>query len=72
MITNPFPTPALDTWHAELAAGTRSESVYDALWRAAGWEQSALEAHAAGATEAALNHRQVAAGILSAAAEEQS
>jgi len=42
------PTPALTAWRAELAAGERTPTTFDALWRAACEEANALEAHAAG------------------------
>jgi hypothetical protein len=37
-------TPALDVWHRELAAGTRTNVTFDALWRAACEEMNALGA----------------------------
>lgn len=36
-------TPALDTWRRELAAGRRTPTTFDPLWRAACAEMSALE-----------------------------
>jgi hypothetical protein len=39
----PFPTPALDAWHAELAARERTRDTFDALWRAACAEAHALD-----------------------------
>lgn len=65
---SPFPTPALDLWRRELAEGKRGLDVTDPLWRAACWEISALEAHAAGMHEAALRDRQCAIDILRMAA----
>ena len=64
----PFPTPALDAWRAELAAGRRTRTDYDVLWRAASCEQQALEAHADGLTEAADRDRRRAAKLLRSAA----
>jgi hypothetical protein len=37
-------TPALDAWRAELKAGVRTPTTFDALWRAACLEMNALEA----------------------------
>ena len=43
MTRKSFPTPALDAWRAELAAGKRTRETFDALWRAACSEALALE-----------------------------
>jgi hypothetical protein len=40
----PLPTPSLDAWRRELAAGQRTLVTLDAVWRAACGEQHALEA----------------------------
>ena len=37
-------TPALDAWRRELAAGKRTKTTFDALWRAACAEMYVLEA----------------------------
>ena len=42
-MTRRFRTPALDLWQRELAAGKRTLTDYDPLWRAACEELSALE-----------------------------
>jgi hypothetical protein len=44
----PFKTPALDAWRAELKQGLRATHTFDALWRSACAEQSALNAAADG------------------------
>lgn len=43
-LTRPRNTPALDAWRRELAAGTRTPTTFDWLWRAACEELNALEA----------------------------
>ena len=40
--------PFLERWHAELAAGTRSPTTFDWLWRAAARERLAHEHFALG------------------------
>lgn len=40
-----FPTPALDSWRDELRRGLRTVHDRDGLWRAAGADLRALEAH---------------------------
>ncbi len=40
----PRQTPALTAWRQELAAGKRTVTTFDPLWRAACEEMSALEA----------------------------
>src|SRR5437870_5920678 len=42
------PTPALNAWRRELAAGARTKYTFDALWRAACEDMNALEAAGAG------------------------
>jgi hypothetical protein len=68
-------SPALDLWRRELRAGVGGQRVgdpgtwrLDALWRAACWEQSALEAdrlgqHAAAARDRAEASQALAAGV---------
>jgi len=36
-------TPALDLWRKELAAGARTKTTFDVLWKAACLEAAALE-----------------------------
>lgn len=55
-------TPALDAFRRELAAGERTATTFDALWRAACAEANALEANAAGLPR-------LAAGFLADARE---
>jgi hypothetical protein len=43
MSGGPFRTPALDLWRQELAAGQRTTTTFDPLWRAACAEAAALE-----------------------------
>lgn len=59
-VTEALCTPGLDLWLEELAAGLEGQDPArpgswgrDGLWRAAMWEQSALEAHALGNQQAA-------------------
>lgn len=58
-----LPTPALDRWHRELAAGQRTPLVFDQLWRNACAEANALEAEALGLTIAATRYRAEAARL---------
>lgn len=66
MSGHPFPTPALDAWRAELRAGQRTPTTFDALWRAACEEANALEAHAAGLPGLALGFQHDARAIIRA------
>jgi hypothetical protein len=63
-----LPTPALGVWHKELRRGERTRTTFDALWRAACWEQSALDAAALGFGRAAREDLRRAAEILTEAA----
>jgi hypothetical protein len=62
-------TPALDAWRRELAAGERTRTTFDALWRAACEEANALEAAAAGLPQLAQGFQQEAYRIITAAAK---
>lgn len=62
------PTPALRAWRAELLAGTRDLAAFDALWRAACYESSALGLEADNLTDSARRCRLEAARILADAA----
>jgi hypothetical protein len=64
MSGRPFRTPALDAWRAELARGDRTTLTFDAVWRAACWEQSALEAAAVGLEAAALRDLHCAREVI--------
>jgi hypothetical protein len=57
-------TPALRGWLAELASGERTTQTFDALWRAACWEQSAVNAAALGLDASARQDLRRAAEIL--------
>ncbi len=63
-------TPALDTWRRELAAGLRTRTTCDALWRAACAEKNALEAAAAGLSATAVEYRREAAQLVRSAAQD--
>ena len=61
------PTPALDLWRAELAAGKRTTTQFDALWHAACAEMWALEHEEQGLNEVAETYRVDAQRILAEA-----
>ncbi|MGQ0703524.1 MAG: hypothetical protein ACT4PM_10375 [Gemmatimonadales bacterium] len=44
LLRRPLRTSALKAWHRALAAGKRTATMFDAPWRAACYERSALEA----------------------------
>jgi hypothetical protein len=60
----PIQTPALRAWRAELASGERTTRTFDALSRAACWEQSAVDAAALGLVASAREDLRRAAEIL--------
>ncbi len=61
-------TPALTAWRHEVASGQRTTVRYDWLWRAACWEQSAIELERDGLKETATRCRQQARAIVRAVA----
>ena len=63
-----YPTPALRAWWAELAAGTRTRTTFDALHAAACAEQSGLDALAWGLDDAAARDFARAVELLRKAA----
>ncbi len=64
-------TPALDTWRAELAKGERTAAMFDALWRAACAEVTALEFQHVAPILAAGCCRDAARTIRAAAAQQR-
>ena len=60
---------ALAAWQAEIAAGTRSKSQFDELWRAACLEARARDCDRDGQHGAANEDRLAAAQLLVATAE---
>ena len=63
-------TPALDAWRRELAAGERTATTFDALWRAACEDMNALEAGRAGLIGTSARCRREAQEIIRRAARE--
>lgn len=61
-------TPALTAWRREIAARERSSTTFDALWRAACAEMSALEFRTHGVLAVAASCRRDAQRIVRAAA----
>lgn len=59
--------PALTAWRRELAAGKRTATTFDALWRAACEEMHALEAEADKLPAIAAGYRDAAKRIIAAA-----
>jgi len=59
--------PALKFWRASLSKGNRTPTMLDVLWRAACAEANALDAEAAGLTNAAASFRREARAILRSA-----
>ena len=73
-VTVPFhpprpPAPALEAWRRELAAGVRTATTFDPLWRAACREQRALDYATFPAI--AARYRREAAEIIRTAARMQ-
>ncbi|HEV8355679.1 MAG TPA: hypothetical protein VGQ17_02830 [Gemmatimonadales bacterium] len=62
-------SPALRLWRAELAAGVRTTTTFDALWRGACLEIEAEEWDRDGLPERASKLRKLAAALIVAAAE---
>jgi hypothetical protein len=60
--------PALEAWWRELAAGARTPTTFDPLWRAACAEMSALDHEAAGLPTIAESFRKEARAIVRKAA----
>ena len=52
-------TPALEHWHRELAAGGRTERMFDWLWQAACWEAAAQQADAVWARQCRKQAREI-------------
>ena len=63
-------TPALTAWRREIAAGERTTTTFDALWRAACAEQTALEYLEMGLPLLAETARDEARRIIKRAARE--
>lgn len=61
--------PALNVWRRELAAGERTATTCDPLWRAACAEANAAEADANGLPQLAHAFRREAYGIVTEAAK---
>ena len=61
-------SPALALWRRELAAGLRSPTTFDDLWRAASAEQLAEDLEAQGLPANALSRRREAAEVIRRAA----
>lgn len=64
--------PALERWRAELAAGQRTATTFDVLWRAACFEASAAELEVDGMPAVAARCRREAEAIIRAAARGRS
>jgi hypothetical protein len=62
--------PALQAWWTELAAGRRTPTTFDPLWRAACAEWSAIEHEADALPELAERYRADAGRIISQAAKQ--
>jgi len=57
-------SPALDVWRKELAAGLRTATTFDPLWRAACWEAAAKEADSSQQLDLAGRLRREARDII--------